>query len=217
MKALIIGGTSGIGKSIFDNIKSTCSEIKITGRKELDTSSMVSVKFIKRYQKEKFDILVLKGGPPDINFFKISDKIWIENFNKLFLSFLNLIKGLRLNKKGYIFLISSFIIKEPDQSLIISSSLRSGFVNLFKSLSKLFSKDQICFINLAPGPIMTKRLKNLLKSEKKTIKSFSKTLPHGLVPHPDEIGLFVKFVIENRIKSFNGVTITFDSGLLKGV
>ena len=91
------------------------------------------------------------------------------------------------------------------------------FVNLFKSLSKLFSKDQICFINLAPGPIMTKRLKNLLKSEKKTIKSFSKTLPPGLVPHPDEIGLFVKFVIENRIKSFNGVTITFDSGLLKGV
>ena len=105
MKALIIGGTSGIGKSIFDNIKSTCSEIKITGRKELDTSSMVSVKkFIKRYQKEKFDILVLNtGGPPDINFFKISDKIWIENFNKLFLSFLNLIKGLRLNKKVIFF------------------------------------------------------------------------------------------------------------------
>ena len=46
---------------------------------------------------------------------------------------------------------------------------------------------------------------------------FEKTLPGKKVPDPKEIGLFVKFVVENKIKSFNGVTIPFDSGLLESI
>ena len=219
MKVLVMGGTSGIGKSIYDNIKPLCTEIIKTSRKELDTSSIDSTnKFIKKYKDMKFDALILNtGGPPDLKFEEISNEIWLENFNKLFLSFANLIKELKINKDGYIFLISSFIIKEPEDTLIMSSSLRSGFVSLFKSLSKLHSKNKISFINLAPGPIMTKRLENLLKNKNETIENFSKNLPHGRVPEPSEMGLFVKFVLENKIKAFNGVTIPFDSGLLKGL
>lgn len=218
-RALIIGGTSGIGAAIYKNIKPLCKETIKTGKKEIDTTSLKSVNnFTTNFRNKEFDIIVLNtGGPPDLKFENISNENWLENFNKLFLSFVNIIKKLKIKKNGYIFLISSYIVKEPEESLIISSSLRVGFVSLFKSLSKIYSGQKISFINLAPGPIKTKRLKNLLKNEKESLASFSKSMPHGLIPNPNELGLFVKFVVENKIKSFNGVTIPFDSGLLKGL
>ena len=217
MKAIIMGGTSGIGKSIADQLKNICDELIVAGSKEVDTTSIVSVKeFIKK--NKKTNILVLNtGGPKDLKFNEINDADWTENFNRLFLSFSKIIKEIEVQNDGYIFLISSYIIKQPGEELIISSSLRAGFTNLFKSLSIIYAKSKISFINIAPGPIKTKRLERLLKAENISIENFAKNLPTSQVPEPDEIGLFVKFVIENNIKSFNGVTIPFDSGLLKSI
>ena len=104
---------------------------------------MKSVKnFCKKYYGP--DILVLNtGGPPDLNFKTINNEIWIENFNKLFLSFSNIIKDIGIKKNGYVFLISSYIIKQPSEELILSSSLRSGFNSLFKSLSFIYAKKKL--------------------------------------------------------------------------
>ena len=94
MKAIVLGATSGIGKSIAQNLKGTCKKVISLGSKDINTSSLKSVKnFWKKYYGP--DILVLNtGGPPDLNFKTINNEIWIENFNKLFLSFSNIIKTL---------------------------------------------------------------------------------------------------------------------------
>ena len=138
MKAIIMGGTSGIGKSIADQLKNICDELIVAGSKEVDTTSIVSVKeFIKK--NKKTNILVLNtGGPKDLKFNEINDTDWTENFNRLFLSFSKIIKEIEVQNDGYIFLISSYIIKQPGDELIISSSLRAGFTNLFKSLSIIY-------------------------------------------------------------------------------
>ena len=217
MKAIILGGTSGIGKSVAQKLKKHCKKIIITGRKQIDTTSIESVnRFIKKNQKP--DVLVLNtGGPPNLKFSDITNEIWIENFNRLFLSFANIIKNINVKNNGYIFLISSFIVRQPGTDLIMSSSLRSGFVSLFKSLSKIQKEKNISFINIAPGPIKTERLINLVKNDNMTMEDFKKTMPTNNIPEPKEIGLFVKFVVKNKIKSLNGVTIPFDSGLLENI
>ena len=217
MKAIVLGGTKGIGKSIAHNLNKICNNVIAVGRKDIDTTSIESVKnFAKKHTDT--DILVLNtGGPPDLKIEEIDDIIWLENFNKLFLSFFNLIKEIKIKKNGYVFLISSFIIRQPGTELIISSSLRSGFVSLFKSLSKVYKDSNISFINIAPGPIKTERLLNLLKKDNMTIEKFAKTMPGNVIPDPNEIGLFTEFVVNNKIKSFNGVTIPFDSGLLENI
>tara|TARA_B100001063_G_scaffold234337_1_gene251591 strand:- start:395 stop:1048 length:654 start_codon:yes stop_codon:yes gene_type:complete len=217
MKAIIMGGTSGIGKSIAENLQGVCDDLVVTGSKDVDTSSITSVeKFVKKNKKP--NVLVLNtGGPQDLQFKEISEAEWVENFNKLFLSFSNIIKDIEVENDGYIFLISSYITKQPGDELIISSSLRAGFISLFKSLSIIYSKSKISFINIAPGPIKTKRLEKLIKNQNISMEEFTKSLPTSYLPEPDEIGLFVKFVVENKIKSFNGVTIPFDSGLLKSI
>ena len=83
MKAIVLGATSGIGKSIAQNLRGACKKVVSLGSKDVDTSSLQSVEeFCKKYHGP--NILVLNtGGPPDKKFEEIDDKDWIENFNKL--------------------------------------------------------------------------------------------------------------------------------------
>lgn len=215
MKAVILGGKSGLGLAIAKNLTKVCKKVHKLNSKDIDTSDLSQINaFCKKYYGP--DVLVLNtGGPPDKKIHEIDPKLMHQNFNKLFVSFFEILKNIGVKKKGYVFLISSFIIKEPSDELILSSSLRSGFNTLFKSLSIIYSKKQIRFINIAPGPFKTKRLVNLLKNEGLTLKKFEKTLPLKKIPDPDEIGKFVKYVVENKVISLNGSTIYFDGNLLR--
>ena len=90
--------------------------------------------------------------------------------------------------------------------LIISSAYRAAFTEVFKVLSKDYAKNNISCINIAPGPINTDRTKELIEN----IKEFEKSLPMKRLGEPEEIGNFVKAIIENKIKYLTGVTINFD-------
>ena len=82
MKAVILGGTSGIGKSIAENLNKICTEIVAAGSKDINTSSITSVNNLIKKNKNP-DILVLNtGGPPDLDFKEISSEVWIENFKQ---------------------------------------------------------------------------------------------------------------------------------------
>tara|TARA_B100000902_G_scaffold49618_1_gene56432 strand:+ start:766 stop:1410 length:645 start_codon:yes stop_codon:yes gene_type:complete len=209
MKALIIGGSKGIGKSISQKLKELKFKIISPSSKELDTSKISTVKkFIK--QNNNFDILILNtGGPPPMNFFDIDEKMWNKYYNQLFLSFALILQNIKVNKNGYVFLISSHTIKNPEDKLILSNSFRVALSSVLKTYSKIQSKHKISCINIAPGPIKTKRLSRLVKN----MKIFEKNLPFGYAAKPEEIGLFIKSIIQNRIKYLNGITINFDGGL----
>lgn len=205
-KAIVIGGSKGIGKAIADSLRSLEFSVVITSRKELDTSNLESVKNFVRLHKET-DVLVLNtGGPPTKNFFEISEEEWIKYHNQLFLGFCVILKNITINDNGYVFLISSGVIKEPTSSLIISSAYRLAFTSVFKTLSKYFALRNISCVNIAPGSILTDRLESLIKN----IEGLEKTLPMRRVGDPREIGSFVKAIVENNIKYLSGVVINFD-------
>ncbi len=210
-KAIILGGSKGIGNEISKHLKELKIKTISCSRKEIDTSNISSVsKFISKYKTA--DILVLNsGGPPPLRFNEISVKDWNKYFNQLFLGFFLLLKNLKIKNNGYVFYISSSIIKEPGNSLVISSSLRSAMSSLLKSFSIDNSKKKISVINIAPGPFKTGRVKDLVKN----LKKFEKTLPTKKIGNPNEIGKFVKFVIKNKIKYLSGSTIYFDGNLNK--
>jgi len=117
-----------------------------------------------------------------------------------------LLQKIKVNEGGYIFLISSNVIKEPNPKLIISSAYRSAFSSVFKNLSKKFAKKQISCINIAPGPINTDRSKELIDE----VEAFAQTLPMKRLGKPQEIGDFVKSIVENDIKYLSGAVINFD-------
>jgi len=204
--AIVIGGSRGIGKAISDGLKSIGYDVVSTSKKELDTSDLISVKnFIEK--NKTTDVLVLNtGGPPAKEFDTVTEDEWQKYHNQLFLGFCILLQNITINDGGYVFLMSSSVIKEPNPKLVISSAYRSAFSSVFKILSKKFAERNISCVNIAPGPINTDRTRELFDN----VKELEKTLPMKRLGEPEEIGNFVKSIVENKIKYLSGVVINFD-------
>jgi 3-oxoacyl-[acyl-carrier protein] reductase len=205
MKAIVLGGSTGIGKAIADALGSIGCDVVATSRKDIDTSNLSSVKkFIKKHKQT--DILVLNtGGPPPKQFNEVTEKEWQKYHNQLFLGFCILLQKLRVRDGGYIFVITSSVIKEPNPRLVISSAYRLAFTAVFKLASKNLASKKISCINIAPGLINTDRLRDLGNAD-----DLAKTIPMKRLGEPKEIGNFVKAIIENKVKYLSGVTINFD-------
>ena len=205
--AIVLGGSRGIGKAISDSLKSINCDVIAVSKKNIDTSNLESVKKFLDTHKET-DILVLNtGGPNAKEFSDATEDNWNKYHNQLFVGFCLILQKIKINQGGYIFLISSNVIKEPNPKLIISSAYRAAFSEVFKILSKDYAKKNISCINIAPGPFNTDRMKELLQNG---IKEFENKLPMKRLGEPEEIGNFVKAIIENKIKYLSGVTINFD-------
>ena len=205
-EAIILGGSRGIGKAIADSLKSIEIDVFAASKKDIDTSDLNSVKkFVDNHNQT--DILILNtGGPIPKQFLDITEDDWKLYHNQLFLGFCTILQNMKINDGGYIFLISSSVIKEPNPKLIISAAYRAAFSEVFKILSKDYAQKNISCINIAPGPINTDRTKELIEN----IQEYEKSLPMKRLGEPEEIGNFVKAIIENEIKYLTGVTINFD-------
>ena len=205
-RAIILGGSRGIGKAISESLKSIEIDVFAASKKDIDTSDLNSVrKFLENHTQT--DILVLNtGGPAPKPFSSITEDDWKLYHNQLFLGFCTILQKIKINDGGYIFLISSSVIKEPNAKLIISSSYRAAFSEVFKVLSKEYAQKNISCINIAPGPINTARTQELIED----VEEFKKSLPMKRLGEPEEIGNFVKAIIENKIKYLSGVVINFD-------
>jgi len=205
-RAIVLGGSRGIGKAISDSLKSIEIDVFAASKNDIDTSDLSSVKkFLEAHNQT--DILVLNtGGPAPKKFSSITEEDWKLYHNQLFLGFCTILQNIKINDGGYIFLISSNVIKEPNPKLIISSAYRAAFSEVFKILSKEYAGKNISCVNIAPGPINTDRTKELIEN----VEEFKKSLPMKRLGEPEEIGNFVKAIVENKIKYLSGVVINFD-------
>ena len=207
-KALITAGSRGIGKGIEESLSLIGCDVKALSSKELDTSNIDQIGSFFSNQ-DPIDILVLNtGGPPAKPFDEITKEDCDLYHNQLFYGFVKMIQEAKIKDNGYIFLISSYNIKEPDPKLMLSNAYRIAFVSVLKCLSKILGERGITCINIAPGPIMTDRLKSLCKD----IPSLENKIPVKRIGTPKEIGDFVSSIVEKDIKYLTGVTINFDGG-----
>ena len=205
-KAIVLGASRGIGKSISDSLKKLDLDVISLSSNDIDTSNLNSVnKFAN--ENNSTDILVLNtGGPPIIEFEKITKENWEKYHNQLFVGFCTLLQKIKINDGGYVFAITSNVIKEPNSKLIISSAYRAAFSSVFKILSKEFAERDVSLINIAPGPINTDRTKELVDN----VEEYADSLPMKRLGKPEEIGNFVSSIVEKEIKYLSGVVINFD-------
>jgi 3-oxoacyl-[acyl-carrier protein] reductase len=212
-RALVLAGSRGIGKSISDSLSEIGVHVDALSSKQLDTSNIKQcIEVSKNY--ENVDILVLNtGGPPAKKFNDISEDDWCKYHNQLFLGFASILQNLKINDGGFIFLVSSYNIKEPDPNLILSNTYRLAFTSLLKSLSPIYAEREVSCINIAPGPMDTDRFNQLNNDPDAVGRSF----PMKRVGQPREIGDFVSSIVDKEIKYLTGVTINFDGAISKGV
>lgn len=207
--ALVLGSSRGVGAAIARELREAGFSAPEISSKVIDTSNPESVEtFIKEHPST--DVLVLNtGGPPKKDFFEITSEEWKKYHQQLFLSFVTLLQKIEVRDGGYIFLINSHLISEPKENMILSQSYRIASWAMLKALSKRFAARQVSCLNIAMGPILTDRLKNLTSD----LSALEQKLPMKRAGKPEEIGKFVRSIVEGDIKYLTGVSITFDGGM----
>lgn len=213
--AIVIGGSKGIGRAIADALRADGCGVLATSRADIDTSSRASVRgFVEQHGQGGTDVLVLNtGGPPPKEFGEVGEDEWDRYHDQLFTGFCSLLRGVRVRRDGYIFAITSSVVREPSPRLVVSGAYRAAFSSVFKVLSASYARDGISCVNIAPGPTNTDRMRELVED----VDAFAAGLPMGRLGEPHEIGALVASIVRNKIKYLSGVTVNVDGAAARNV
>jgi 3-oxoacyl-[acyl-carrier protein] reductase len=235
-EALIFGSSGGIGKSIAKSLKDEGANVCLCSRTEeklkatkseigaddyivgdlsiAGEGKRIAEEFIKR--RSKIDALVINtGGPPKADFEEVSDEVWREGIQNLWMSTVEILNVMlpimKKQKFGRVILITSVSGKEPMKSLTISNGLRAGLHGLMKSISHEVAIDGITLNCILPGFTDTERLQQLNLSDD-VVKQL---VPAGRLGEPCEIADLTAFLCSTRAGYITGQNISVDGGYLK--
>ncbi|MCY4253016.1 MAG: SDR family oxidoreductase [Thaumarchaeota archaeon] len=153
------------------------------------------------------DVLVLNtGGPPAAEFADVSVPEWQKYHNQLFLGMCVLLQRVRVRDGGYLFLVSSSVVREPSARLVVSGAYRSAMSSVLKVLSREWAPRGVSVINIAPGPVNTGRLAELVGD----VAEFARGQPMGRVAEPAEVGALVASIVSGGIRCLSGQVLVLD-------
>tara|TARA_B100000780_G_C21078339_1_gene434200 strand:- start:405 stop:1112 length:708 start_codon:yes stop_codon:yes gene_type:complete len=225
-KALVTGGTKGIGKSIVKELKKKYI-VYYTGREnrkiknyfQLNLSDQSSVNsFIKETSKLNFEILVNNAGINNIKYFNLYKPLEIQemlNVNLINLTLITkaLLKNMIKKKWGRIINISSIWGVNPCKKRTVYSMTKSALISFSKSLAIEYGRYNISTNSISPGFIMTDLTKKSLSTSQ--LKSLKKKVPLLRFGSPEEIADIVMFLCSEK-NYINGTNIVADGGFLSG-
>ncbi|TCZ56318.1 SDR family oxidoreductase [Roseicella aquatilis] len=187
-RALVMGGTKGLGRSIADALAAEGAAVVISGRDQgrLDQAAAelkakgapmaagVVADVARGEDMDRLadaavaalggvDILVLNhGGPPPCTASQITDASLHEWFEHIVASPIRianrLIPAMRERKWGRVIVVGSTGMQHPIPTLALSNTLRAAIWAWLKTLSGEVAKDGVTMNVLAPGTIQTDRV-----------------------------------------------------------
>ena len=212
-RVLLTGGSRGIGKAIYDELKDKYEVVAPT-RDELDLSSLNSIdNYFKKHNN--FDILINNAG---INIIKDIESILDEDVEKINCINLtaplklikNVTKYMKQNKYGKIVNISSIWGVRSKEKRTLYSGTKFGIIGYTKALSRELAKFNILINALCPGFTATEMTMQSLSKEE--IKNIQEQIPLKRLATTTEIAKSVKFLISDDNSYITGQTLVIDGG-----
>ena len=165
------------------------------------------------------DVLVLNsGGPPRTGSFEFSDEQLEDAVALLLLSSIRLVRlclpYLERSGRGRVIAITSSAVKEPIDTLALSSAVRPGLVGWLKTASRELGPKGITVNSVAPGRIDTERIREVYPDGPS--EADLATIPLRRLGAPREIGDVVCFLASDRASYVTGAAIGVDGGLTRG-
>ncbi len=199
------------------------SPCDVTRGEDLDAWHLATVE-----QWGPVDILVTNsGGPPAARFLSLTDDQWRSGIDSTLFNVLRLsrlvIPAMRERRWGRIVHITSFVAKQPNDLLTVSSTLRAGISALTRTMSTEFARDQILINAVLPGHVLTDRQIHLNKIRSKeegvSIDEYAgrvrRSIPIGRYAEAREIGDVVAFLCSERASYITGISLQIDGGLIQ--
>ena len=165
------------------------------------------------------DILVCNaGGPPPGTFESTPVDAWEAGYNLTLMSTVRLTKAalplLKESGRGRIVNITSISVRQPIPNILLSNAFRSAVTAMAKTLSAEVASFGVTVNNLAPGTIMTDRVRQLYEDN---IEGLAIGIPAGRVGEAAEFGATCAFLCSRQAAYITGQTIGIDGGALRGV
>lgn len=174
------------------------------------------------------DILITNtGGPPAGNFESFDDQTWQKAVELSLMSHVRLIRAalpaLRSSPAASVLTMTSYTVKQPAPSLILSNSVRAATVGLTKSLVLELSKEGIRFNSILPGWTETERVQEILATRAKANQTQVEQeyarqvseIPLGRMGKPEEFANAAIFLVSPAAAFINGVMLPVDGGIIK--
>jgi 3-oxoacyl-[acyl-carrier protein] reductase len=236
-RALVMGASSGLGKSIAQALVNEGARVAICARNaervaaaaaELGAQGIVAnlsvpgaaAEVVGETEKRlgQLDILVVNtGGPPPGLFVELKDSAWRESFEGLWMSTVGAIQaalpGMRARRWGRIIVITSIAAREPVPKLMLSNSLRAGLHGLVNAVSKEIAQDGITINALMPGYTLTERLAELQLD----LTKLATQIPARRLGRPEDLAAVAVFLASEPAGYVSGQAIAVDGGLLQSI
>ena len=233
-RALVCGGTSGIGKAAAISLSECGAEVVILARSasgentltcDLEDLDSLTISVTKEIEKNgNFEILINNsGGPPSGPLIDATPHDFEKAFRRHVLASQTLVQlilpGMKTANYGRIINIISTSVKEPIPGLGVSNTIRGAMASWSKTMSKELPPS-ITINNVLPGFTNTERLTELKKtlSEQKGISqeevenAWLITVPEGRLADPSELGKVVAFLSSPAASFVRGTSIPVDGG-----
>jgi 3-oxoacyl-[acyl-carrier protein] reductase len=173
----------------------------------------------------RIDILVNNaGGPPFGTFESFDEDAWQAAFELNLLSAVRfsrlVIPYMRKTGSGRIINIISLSVKTFLAGSVLSTSMRMGVAGMAKLLSDEVGPDGITVNNVAPGLILTERVKDTLpphapEEEAALLAQRANSIPVRRIGRPEELADLVAFLASPLAGYITGATIPIDGGAIR--
>jgi len=169
------------------------------------------------------------GGPPTAPFDKAGDGDWDIAYQLNLMSAVRLIRAalpaLKASGRGRIVNLTGYGVKEPVSDLVVSDSIRAGVTVMAKTIATDLAPHGITVNNIAPGPVMTDRLTDILSARAKSsgltpdeqLRRLSETIPVRRMGQPAEIGDLCAYLCSAQAGYLTGQTIVVDGGINRSI
>ncbi|MVN90667.1 SDR family oxidoreductase [Mucilaginibacter aquatilis] len=248
--ALVLASSKGLGKAIaktlaaegcriiiasrsMDELKAAAREIEeFTGSAvtyiAADVSKADEVEQLISQVASRFnsiDILINNaGGPPFASFESFNDEDWQNAFELNLLSFARMsrmvLPYMKQTGSGRIINIISGSVKSVLANSVLSTSMRMGVVGMAKMLADELGPYNITVNNVAPGLILTDRIKHTLPKGidlNEALKQRAENIPLKRIGKPEEFAALVAFLASEQASYITGTTIQVDGGANRSI
>ncbi len=226
-KALVTGGTKGIGQAIAEELKKHDYEVWITGTSEqkpsgefqyfkVDFSRPDEVDaFLSKVTTIPFSVLVNNASTTKIaNLVDLSkeDFARIQDINMLVPCLLqkHVLKNMLSNQYGRILNITSVFSQVSRSGRTAYSASKAALTGMTRALALEVAKHGVVVNCLAPGFVMTELVKKSLGEC--GIEEVITKIPMGRLAVPSEIAKYAYFLLSEQNTYMTGQTLTVDGG-----
>lgn len=166
------------------------------------------------------DVLVLNsGGPPRTRALEFSDEQLQDAVDLLLLSSIRLVRlcrpHLEASGRGRVIAITSSAVKEPVETLALSSAVRPGLVGWLKTAARDLGPAGVTVNSVAPGRIDTDRIKEVYPDG--PTEADLAAIPLRRLGAAREVGDVVCFLASDRAAYVTGAAIGVDGGLVRSL